>query len=74
VELFKLIGVTVLNLTRLESMSIESTRGSEPDKTRIDEYRPNKSRDLQTVTGFIDSYVTHKGIYIAHSPSTLLAP
>ena len=64
----------VLNLTRLESTSIESTRGSKPNKTRIDEYRPNESRDLQTVTGFIDSYITHKGIYIARLPSTLLAP
>jgi hypothetical protein len=36
----------VLNLIRLESMSIESTRGSEPNETRIDEYRPNESRDL----------------------------
>jgi hypothetical protein len=39
-------SVTVPNLTRLESTSIESTRGSEPDETRIDEYRPNESRDL----------------------------
>jgi hypothetical protein len=66
--------VTVLNLIRSESTSIESTRGSEPDETRINKYRPNKSRDLRTVTGFIDNYVTHKGIYIARSPSTLLAP
>jgi hypothetical protein len=36
----------VLNLTRSESINIESTRGSKPNKTRIDEYRPNKSRDL----------------------------
>jgi hypothetical protein len=55
-------------------MSIESTRGSEPNETRTNKYRPNKSRDLQTVIGFIDSYITHKGIYIACSPSTLLAP
>ena len=66
--------VTVPNLTRSESTSIESTRGSEPDETRIDEYRPDESRDLRTVTGFTDSYVTRKGIYIARSPSTLLAP
>jgi hypothetical protein len=38
--------VTVLNLIRLELMSIESTRGSKPDETRINKYRPNKSRDL----------------------------
>jgi hypothetical protein len=67
-------NITVPNLTRSESTSIESTRGSEPDETRIDEYRPNKSRDLRTVTGFMDSYMTCKGIYIARSPSTLLAP
>jgi hypothetical protein len=36
----------VLNLTRLELMSIESIRGSKPNKTRIDEYRPDESRDL----------------------------
>jgi hypothetical protein len=67
-------NVIVLNLIRLESMSIESMRGSKPNETRIDEYRPNESRDLRTVIGFIDSYVTYKGIYIARSPSTLLAP
>jgi hypothetical protein len=66
--------ITVPNLTRLESTSIELIRGSEPNKTRINEYRPNKSRDLQTVTGFTNSYITHKGIYIARSPSILLAP
>jgi hypothetical protein len=63
----------VLNLMRSESISIESTRGSKPNKTRINEYRPNESRDLRTVTGFIDSHVTCKGIYIARSPFTLLA-
>jgi hypothetical protein len=57
-------NITVPNLIRSESTSIESTRGSEP----------NESRDLRTVTGFTDSYVTYKGIYIARSPSTLLAP
>jgi hypothetical protein len=67
-------SVTVPNLTRSESTSIESTRGSEPDETRIDEYRPNESRDLRTVTGLTDSHVTRKGIHIARSPSTLLAP
>jgi hypothetical protein len=67
------LSVTVPNLTRSESTSIESTRGSKPDETRIDEYRPDKSRDLWTVTGFIDSYITCKGIYIARLPSTLLA-
>jgi hypothetical protein len=36
----------VLNLIRLESISIELIRGSKSNKTRIDEYRPNKSRDL----------------------------
>jgi hypothetical protein len=36
----------VLNLIRLESMSIELIRGSEPNKTRINKYRPNESRDL----------------------------
>ena len=39
-------NVTVLNLIRSESTSIESTRGSKPNKTRIDEYRLNESRDL----------------------------
>ena len=68
------LAVTVLNLTRSESTSIELTRGSEPDETRIDEYRPNESRDLRTVTGLTDSHVTRKGIYIARSPSTLLVP
>ena len=66
--------MTVPNLTKSESTSIESMRGSEPDETRIDEYRPDESRDLRTVIGFMDSYVTRKGIYIARSPSTLLAP
>jgi hypothetical protein len=67
-------NITILNLTRSESMSIESIRDSKPDETRINKYRPDKSRDLRTVTGFTDSYVTYKGIYIACSPSTLLAP
>jgi hypothetical protein len=66
--------VTVPNLMRLESMSIELTRGSKPYKTRIDEYRLDESRDLRTVMGLMDSYVTHKGIYIARLPSTLLVP
>ena len=39
-------NITVPNLIRLELMSIESTRGSKPNKTRIDEYRPDKSKDL----------------------------
>jgi hypothetical protein len=38
--------VTVPNLTRSESTSIELTKGSEPNETRIDEYRPNEGRDL----------------------------
>ena len=66
--------VTVPNLTRSESTSIESTRGSEPDETRTDEYRPDEGRDLRTVMGLTDSHVTRKGIYIARSPSTLLVP
>jgi hypothetical protein len=64
----------VPNLTRLELMSIELIRGSKPYKTRIDEYRLDESRDLWTVTGLIDSYVTYKGIYIARLLSTLLVP
>ena len=60
----------VPNLTRLESTSIELTRGSKPNETRINEYRPNESRDLWTVIGLTDSYITHKGIYIACLPST----
>jgi hypothetical protein len=39
-------NIMVLNLIRLKSTSIESTRGSKPDETRIDEYRPDESRDL----------------------------
>jgi hypothetical protein len=66
--------VTVPNLTRSESTSIESMRGSKPDETGIDEYRLNEIRDLWTVIGLIDSHVTYKGIYIARSPSTILVP
>jgi hypothetical protein len=36
----------VLNLIRLESMSIELIRGFKPNKTRINKYRLNESRDL----------------------------
>jgi hypothetical protein len=71
---------------RSESTSIDSTRSdlrsvtglmynsSKPNETRIDEYRLDKSRGLQTIIGFIDNYITYKGIYIARSPLTLLVP
>jgi hypothetical protein len=42
-------NIIVPNLIRLKSISIESIRGSKPNKTRIDEYRPDESRDLWTV-------------------------
>jgi hypothetical protein len=48
--------------------------GFKPNKIRIDKYRLNKIKDLWTVIGLIDSYVTHKGIYIARLPSTILVP
>jgi ribosomal protein S17E len=58
---------------RLELISIKLTKGFKPNKTKIDKYRPNESKDLQTITRLINSYITHKGIYIACLPFTLLA-
>jgi hypothetical protein len=58
----------------LESINIELIKGFKPNKTKINKYRLNKGKDLQTVIGLIDSYITYKGIYIARLPSTLLAP
>jgi hypothetical protein len=36
----------VLNLIRLELISIKLIRGFKPNKTKIDKYKPNKSKDL----------------------------
>jgi hypothetical protein len=57
----------------LELISIELIKGFKPNKTKINKYRLNKSKDLQTITRLINSYITYKRIYITYLPFTLLA-